>query len=203
MMPVTASRLIRPGNAYVVGQTSSTNFPTLNAFQTFLNGTNDTFLAKILLHRSRSRCWPSLPPAARTSLWSGPGFDPEFVLESNTNLTSTNWLAVPQFAGADQWFGDRHPAGDQRRFVLPAAQILTVRRQFSVGGGGKFCFPFPMKNILRTILPAFLLMAFMGGSALAQTKIATVDLKKLFDNYYKTKLAAGRHPGTRRPARQG
>ncbi len=46
-----------------------------------------------------------------------------------------------------------------------------------------------MKNILRTILPAILLMAFMSGSALAQTKIATVDLKKLFDNYYKTKLA--------------
>ena len=32
-------------------------------------------------------------------------------------------------------------------------------------------------------------MAFMSGSALAQTKIATVDLRKLFDNYYKTKLA--------------
>ncbi len=32
-------------------------------------------------------------------------------------------------------------------------------------------------------------MAFLGGSALAQTKVATVDLKKLFDNYYKTKLA--------------
>ena len=33
-------------------------------------------------------------------------------------------------------------------------------------------------------------MALMSGSALAQTtKIATVDLKKLFDNYYKTKLA--------------
>jgi outer membrane protein len=46
-----------------------------------------------------------------------------------------------------------------------------------------------MKNILRTVLPAFLLMAFLGGSALAQTKVATVDLKKLFDNYYKTKLA--------------
>ncbi len=29
----------------------------------------------------------------------------------------------------------------------------------------------------------------MSGSALAQTKIATVDLRKLFDNYYKTKLA--------------
>ena len=30
----------------------------------------------------------------------------------------------------------------------------------------------------------------MGGSALAQAKVATVDLKKLFDNYYKTKLAS-------------
>src|ERR1035438_6214493 len=46
-----------------------------------------------------------------------------------------------------------------------------------------------MKNILRTVLPAMVLMAFMGRSAMAQTKIATVDLRKLFDNYYKTKLA--------------
>jgi outer membrane protein len=46
-----------------------------------------------------------------------------------------------------------------------------------------------MKILLRTIFPVFLLMALMGGSALAQTKIATVDLRKLFDNYYKTKLA--------------
>jgi outer membrane protein len=46
-----------------------------------------------------------------------------------------------------------------------------------------------MKIILRTILPGILLMVFMGGSALAQTKIATVDLKKIFDNYYKKNLA--------------
>jgi outer membrane protein len=46
-----------------------------------------------------------------------------------------------------------------------------------------------MKNIFRTILPAVLLLAFFGGSALAQTKVATVDLQKLFVNYYKTKLA--------------
>lgn len=46
-----------------------------------------------------------------------------------------------------------------------------------------------MKNILRTVFPAFLLVALMSSSALAQGKIATVDLKKLFDNYYKTKLA--------------
>jgi hypothetical protein len=25
-----------------------------------------------------------------------PGFEPEFVLESSTNLASTNWLPVPQ-----------------------------------------------------------------------------------------------------------
>jgi outer membrane protein len=46
-----------------------------------------------------------------------------------------------------------------------------------------------MKFFLRTILPAVLLMTFLSSSALAQTKIATVDLRKLFDNYYKTKLA--------------
>jgi outer membrane protein len=46
-----------------------------------------------------------------------------------------------------------------------------------------------MRNILRTIFPALLLMTFLSGSALAQTKIATVDLKKLFDNYWKTKQA--------------
>jgi outer membrane protein len=46
-----------------------------------------------------------------------------------------------------------------------------------------------MMKLLRTTLPAILLLTILSGSALAQTKIATVDLKKLFDNYYKTKLA--------------
>lgn len=46
-----------------------------------------------------------------------------------------------------------------------------------------------MKRFLRRILPAVLLMTFLSGSALAQTKIATVDLRKLFDGYWKTKQA--------------
>ena len=46
-----------------------------------------------------------------------------------------------------------------------------------------------MKNILRTIFPAVLLLTFLSGSALAQTKVATVDLRQLFDNYWKTKQA--------------
>src|SRR5450432_583189 len=44
-------------------------------------------------------------------------------------------------------------------------------------------------KILRTIVPTLFLLVFLSTPALAQTKIATVDLKKLFDNYYKTKLA--------------
>jgi outer membrane protein len=46
-----------------------------------------------------------------------------------------------------------------------------------------------MRILLRTIFAAVLLLAFTSISALAQPKIATVDLKRLFDNYYKTKLA--------------
>jgi Skp family chaperone for outer membrane proteins len=46
-----------------------------------------------------------------------------------------------------------------------------------------------MKIFLRTLLSAALLLAFTSLPALAQSKIATVDLKNLFDNYYKTKLA--------------
>ena len=39
------------------------------------------------------------------------------------------------------------------------------------------------------MIPAVLLMTFLSGSALAQTKVATVDLQKLFDNYWKTRQA--------------
>lgn len=46
-----------------------------------------------------------------------------------------------------------------------------------------------MKDVLRFILPAVLLMTFLDGSALAQQKIATVDMRKLFDGYWKTKQA--------------
>jgi outer membrane protein len=47
-----------------------------------------------------------------------------------------------------------------------------------------------MKNIFRAIFPAVLLLTLFGGSALAQTKVATVDLQKLFENYWKTKQAS-------------
>ena len=46
-----------------------------------------------------------------------------------------------------------------------------------------------MRIILKSVLAAGLLLTFLSGSALADTKIGTVDLRKLFDNYWKTKTA--------------
>jgi outer membrane protein len=46
-----------------------------------------------------------------------------------------------------------------------------------------------MKSLLRNIVPALMLVSLMSGSAWGQGRIATVDLRKLFDNYWKTKQA--------------
>ena len=60
---------------------------------------------------------------------------------------------------------------------------------FGVGATGGFCFPVLMKKLIGKMLLAALLAAVFTGSAVAQTRIATVDLRKLFDNYWKTKQA--------------
>jgi outer membrane protein len=46
-----------------------------------------------------------------------------------------------------------------------------------------------MKSLLRNIVPALMLVLLTSGSAWGQNRIATVDLRKLFDNYWKTKQA--------------
>jgi outer membrane protein len=46
----------------------------------------------------------------------------------------------------------------------------------------------PMKNLRLTVLTVVLL-ATMSFSAAAQTKVATVDMKKIFEGYWKTKQA--------------
>src|SRR5256885_7097640 len=46
-----------------------------------------------------------------------------------------------------------------------------------------------MHNLLRKMIPGLLLMSLLGGSAHAQSRIGTVDLKKIFENYWKTKQA--------------
>ena len=44
-------------------------------------------------------------------------------------------------------------------------------------------------KILRTIILTVSLLTFLSVPALAQTRVATVDLRKLFDGYWKTKQA--------------
>ena len=46
-----------------------------------------------------------------------------------------------------------------------------------------------MRNFLRRIIPAVLLAALLSGTARAQSKIATVDMDKIFQNYWKTAQA--------------
>lgn len=46
-----------------------------------------------------------------------------------------------------------------------------------------------MKSLLRKTVPALLLVCFLSVPAWGQSRIGTVDLRKLFDNYWKTKQA--------------
>src|SRR5438105_3234086 len=46
-----------------------------------------------------------------------------------------------------------------------------------------------MMNLSRRLVTALILMFLLGGSAMAQTRIATIDLRKVFDGYWKKKQA--------------
>ena len=46
-----------------------------------------------------------------------------------------------------------------------------------------------MKSLLRKIVPALLLVTLVSAPAWGQGRIATVDLRKVFDGYWKTKQA--------------
>ncbi len=47
-----------------------------------------------------------------------------------------------------------------------------------------------MKTSIRNLLAGVLVCSFLAGStAMAQTKVATIDLRKVFDNYWKRKQA--------------
>ena len=46
-----------------------------------------------------------------------------------------------------------------------------------------------MKNALRKLIPTLLLFGLLHGTAWAQTRIGTVDLRKVFENYWKKKQA--------------
>src|ERR1017187_9271492 len=46
-----------------------------------------------------------------------------------------------------------------------------------------------MKSLLRKIVPVLLLVSLMSAPAWGQGRLATIDMRKVFDNYWKTKQA--------------
>jgi outer membrane protein len=46
-----------------------------------------------------------------------------------------------------------------------------------------------MNGLIRKFLPGLLLLSVMSSPTLAQNRLATIDLRKVFDNYWKTKQA--------------
>ena len=90
------------GNSYFVGETSSTNFPTLAPAQSTFGGVKDAFLAKLLVDTE-----PTLLIARTGSnvTLSWPPYWPEFSVQITTDLAATNaWatlaLAALQTNGA-------------------------------------------------------------------------------------------------------
>jgi outer membrane protein len=68
----------------------------------------------------------------------------------------------------------------RRRFCLASFQLAVRPNSVLLS---------PMKGLLRTTVLTILLTTFLSVPALAQTKIATVDMEKLFKGYWKTKQA--------------
>src|SRR2546426_3086307 len=61
---------------------------------------------------------------------------------------------------------------------------------FGIGGGVEICLSlWFMRKLLRKIVPGLLLISLLSSSAWAQGRLATIDLRKVFDNYWKTKQA--------------
>jgi cysteine synthase len=78
------------GNAYIVGQTSSANFPTNKALHGSLNGASDAFLAKIIPASPTLAIQPAQPNVVLTKS----AYLPEYQLESSTNLAGGVWTLV-------------------------------------------------------------------------------------------------------------
>jgi hypothetical protein len=119
------------GVATIVGQTLSTNFPTVNPGQTFRNGTNDMFVAQILPDAPPTLTIAPLAsasavqakvagqaPAAVRLKWRT--FPVGYGLETCGDITRTNWQVVPQHpAYTNGWYQlDFTPTGSVQFFRL-------------------------------------------------------------------------------------
>jgi hypothetical protein len=82
------------GDAYIVGQTLSSNFPTNNALDAALNGTSDAFLAKILLNNAPPRLNIALDTTGTNVVLSRSVFLPEYNVQYTFDLTSSFWYSL-------------------------------------------------------------------------------------------------------------
>jgi hypothetical protein len=81
------------GNAYVVGQTSSSDFPVVSGLQTNLAGVSDAFVAKIQAGTTPSLVATLL--AGRDLQLKWPAFPPAYALETTSSLSSgAVWTTV-------------------------------------------------------------------------------------------------------------
>jgi hypothetical protein len=103
------------GNAYVIGQTSSSDFPVAGALQPTLAGGSDAFLAKIQ---------PGITPSLVAELVGSnlqlkwPAFPPGYVLETSPSFAiGATWTVVLQSpATVNGWYNVTLPANAAAAF---------------------------------------------------------------------------------------
>lgn len=61
--------------------------------------------------------------------------------------------------------------------------------QIAIGAAPVLCFARRMRFLLHTVVPVIVLASVVGQSAFGQVKIATIDMTKTFDSYWRTKQA--------------
>ncbi|MGH7975433.1 MAG: SBBP repeat-containing protein, partial [Limisphaerales bacterium] len=113
------------GNAYIVGQTLSTDFPTSEPFQSSRNGTNDAFIAKIVLT-------PASPEIVTqpTNQDIGVGSTATFnVTASGTTPVSFQW----QFNGTNLMDGTS--IGGASSFGIATNSTLTINNAQTTNSG--------------------------------------------------------------------
>ena len=109
------------GNAYVTGQTSSTNFPTANAFQSTLGGGSDIYVAKLNASGS-GLIYSTYLGGSDTDLGSGIAADSAGNAYVTGNTSSTNFPVANAFQNT---FSGGFPVGDAVVTKFDATGTLT------------------------------------------------------------------------------
>ena len=111
------------GNVYIVGQTLSTNFPTVNARQTVRNGTNDVFLAKIVLTVPKPEIDTNHEPISQTN---AVGQTVTFSVFLTTNDTAPPYFYQWKFNGTNLTNGGNISGATNNTLVISNLQLTNA-----------------------------------------------------------------------------